>query len=129
MVLNIIAGQKIVTLINRFQVAGEHEIIWQPKGLPSGIYFYILQAGDFSETRKLMLQKWYSKNKAKLHPLILAIYFHTEFERIHPFVSELTSIGRSTGWDLLTGVLAGLRAVRSPEAGVAAPRAMERLAA
>ncbi len=32
------------------------------------------------------LLKWYSTNKKKLHPLVLSSYFHTEFEKIHPFV-------------------------------------------
>ena len=40
------------------------------------------------------LLKWYSKNKSKLHPLILATYFHTEFERIHPFVDGNGRVGR-----------------------------------
>lgn len=37
---------------------------------------------------------WYSKNKKKLHPLILASYFHTEFEKIHPFVDGNGRVGR-----------------------------------
>ena len=52
-----LSGQELETLINEFQVAGEKEVTWQPKGLPSGIYYYRLQAGDFSETKKLILQK------------------------------------------------------------------------
>jgi hypothetical protein len=52
-----LTGQEIATLINGFQSAGEHELTWQPKGLPSGLYFYKIQAGDFSETKKLILQK------------------------------------------------------------------------
>ena len=50
-------GQKIETLLNCFQTIGEHEIIWQPKGLPSGLYFYRLHSGEFLETKKLILQK------------------------------------------------------------------------
>lgn len=52
-----LAGQEIETLVNEFQIAGEHEIVWQPSGLPSGLYFYKIHAGDFSETKKLILQK------------------------------------------------------------------------
>jgi len=52
-----LTGQEIETLINGYQIAGAHKITWQPKGLPSGIYFYNLKAGDFSETKKLILQK------------------------------------------------------------------------
>lgn len=52
-----IAGQEIETLINTFQTAGEHQVKWMVKGLSSGIYFYRLQAGDYSETKKLILQR------------------------------------------------------------------------
>lgn len=40
------------------------------------------------------LLRWYSTNKNKLHPIILASYFHTEFERIHPFVDGNGRVGR-----------------------------------
>ncbi len=40
------------------------------------------------------LLSWYSKNKKKLHPLILAAYFHSAFETIHPFVDGNGRVGR-----------------------------------
>jgi Fic family protein len=40
------------------------------------------------------LFRWYSINKEKLHPLILASYFHTGFETIHPFVDGNGRVGR-----------------------------------
>ncbi|MEK6859491.1 MAG: Fic family protein [Nanoarchaeota archaeon] len=40
------------------------------------------------------LLKWYSKNKNKIHPLVVASYFHTEFEKIHPFVDGNGRTGR-----------------------------------
>ena len=40
------------------------------------------------------LLKWYSINKNKLHPLVLDSYFHTEFEKIHPFVDGNGRVGR-----------------------------------
>jgi len=40
------------------------------------------------------LVKWYTKNKKELHPLILATYFHSEFEKIHPFVDGNGRVGR-----------------------------------
>jgi polyhydroxybutyrate depolymerase len=52
-----LAGQEMETLVNGFQQAGEYEITWQPKGLSSGLYFYRVQTRQFSETRKLILQK------------------------------------------------------------------------
>jgi hypothetical protein len=51
------AGQKIAVLVNNYQKAGEHEINWTANGLPSGIYFYQLQAGGYSESKKLVLLK------------------------------------------------------------------------
>ncbi|MEK6885524.1 MAG: Fic family protein [Nanoarchaeota archaeon] len=39
------------------------------------------------------LLRWYSNNK-KLHPLIIATYFHAEFEKIHPFVDGNGRVGR-----------------------------------
>jgi Fic family protein len=40
------------------------------------------------------LLKWYSTNKRKLHPIVLASHFHTEFEKIHPFVDGNGRVGR-----------------------------------
>ena len=40
------------------------------------------------------LLSWYSKNKKKIHPIILATYFHVAFETIHPFVDGNGRVGR-----------------------------------
>ena len=40
------------------------------------------------------LLRWYSSNKRSLHPLVLASHFHTEFEKIHPFVDGNGRVGR-----------------------------------
>jgi len=40
------------------------------------------------------LLSWYSKNKNKLHPIILTAYFHSAFETIHPFVDGNGRVGR-----------------------------------
>lgn len=40
------------------------------------------------------LLSWYSKNKKKIHPIILAAYFHSAFETIHPFVDGNGRVGR-----------------------------------
>ncbi len=40
------------------------------------------------------LLSWYTKNKKKLHPLILSAYFHSAFEAIHPFVDGNGRVGR-----------------------------------
>ena len=52
-----LAGKEIEVLFKGFQTAGEYEIIWKPINLPSGLYFYRLQAGKFSTTNKLIYQK------------------------------------------------------------------------
>ncbi len=40
------------------------------------------------------LLSWYSKNKRKLHALVLAAYFHAAFETIHPFIDGNGRVGR-----------------------------------
>jgi hypothetical protein len=52
-----IAGQELETLVNSSQAEGEYKVAWQPNGLPSGVYFYRLQTGEFSEAKKTILQK------------------------------------------------------------------------
>jgi len=37
--------------------AGTYEITYYAEGLPSGVYFYQLQAGDFINTKKMILLK------------------------------------------------------------------------
>lgn len=50
-------GQLIETLINDQLSPGEHSVVWNAHDQPSGMYFYRLQAGDYVETKKLMLLK------------------------------------------------------------------------
>ena len=55
-----VLGQEVVTLVDRHQSAGAHEIFWNGTAgggrvVSSGLYFYRLQAGEFSETRKMVL--------------------------------------------------------------------------
>jgi hypothetical protein len=52
-----LAGQRVATLIDGEQQAGWNEVVFEDKTLASGLYFYRLQAGDFVETRKLILIK------------------------------------------------------------------------
>jgi hypothetical protein len=35
--------------------AGEHEVRWDAGNLPGGVYFYRVTAGDWSETKKMLL--------------------------------------------------------------------------
>ncbi|UCE67204.1 MAG: T9SS type A sorting domain-containing protein, partial [Candidatus Zixiibacteriota bacterium] len=50
-------GRKIETLLNTRFDAGFHDIAWNADNYPSGIYFYILQADDYSKACKMMLLK------------------------------------------------------------------------
>ncbi len=51
-----ILGQQVFSL-RQWQAAGPHEIVFDGKNLPSGIYFYKLQAGQFSSARKMVLAR------------------------------------------------------------------------
>ncbi len=51
-----LAGQEVATLLNNERKpAGNHELTFDAGNLPSGVYFYRLQAADFVETRKMLL--------------------------------------------------------------------------
>ncbi len=48
-------GEEVSTLVNEFISAGSHEVTFNAENLASGIYFYRLKAGDFVETKKMVL--------------------------------------------------------------------------
>lgn len=50
-------GQEVASLINEEQQAGSYSIKWNAARLSSGIYFYRLTAGQFSETKSMVLVK------------------------------------------------------------------------
>ena len=50
-------GRRIETLYQGRQEAGDHQVIWNADRYPSGTYFYKVQAGEFSEARKMVLLK------------------------------------------------------------------------
>jgi hypothetical protein len=50
-------GQKVATLISGQVNAGYHSVTWEAATHPSGIYLYRLEAGDFMETRRMVLLK------------------------------------------------------------------------
>ena len=52
-----ILGRKIMTLVNANQSAGTYEVTFDGRSFASSVYFYKLEAGDFKETKKMILIK------------------------------------------------------------------------
>ena len=52
-----ILGKEITTLMNEEKLAGTYELTWNASNLPSGVYFYQLKAGEFTQTMKMLLLK------------------------------------------------------------------------
>ena len=50
-----ITGRLVTTLIDDWRNVGTHEITFDGSKLASGIYFYRLKAGEFTETKKMIL--------------------------------------------------------------------------
>jgi hypothetical protein len=51
-----ILGQRVATLVDGRKTAGYHVIDFDAKGLPGGLYFYRLQAGEFIEVKKMVVR-------------------------------------------------------------------------
>lgn len=57
-----VLGNEITTLINEYKPAGTYEVTWYAESLPTGVYFYRMEASSpvgqtFSETKKMILMK------------------------------------------------------------------------
>ena len=52
-----INGQMVETLVNDSQDAGHHSIVFDGSRFASGVYFYRLVAGDYTDTQKMVLLK------------------------------------------------------------------------
>ena len=57
-----VLGQKIFTLINKYQQAGSRSIHWtgldnNGNPVPSGLYIYQIHANDFIQSKKMILLK------------------------------------------------------------------------
>ena len=50
-----ILGKEVKALVNGYQMGGKHTIVFDARNLASGVYYYKLQAGSFSHTRKMIL--------------------------------------------------------------------------
>jgi hypothetical protein len=52
-----ILGKEVSSPVNEIKHAGTYEVVFDASGLTSGVYFYKLTAGDYLETKKMMLIK------------------------------------------------------------------------
>ena len=52
-----VVGEEIATLINKEMKSGTYTVNWDAMNSPSGVYFYKLSAGNFSDTKKMILLK------------------------------------------------------------------------
>jgi hypothetical protein len=50
-------GRKVETLVNQELKPGTYKVDWSASAYPSGVYFYRLSAGDYTETKKMVLIK------------------------------------------------------------------------
>ncbi|MHB1051029.1 MAG: phospholipase D-like domain-containing protein [Bacteroidota bacterium] len=52
-----ILGREVATLVNEQLRPGNYSIQWNGSSLASGVYFYRIEAGNFRQTKKMLLQK------------------------------------------------------------------------
>lgn len=52
-----VLGNEVATLVNEYKQAGNYEVEFNAKGLSSGVYFYRMVSGLFTNTKKLLLTK------------------------------------------------------------------------
>ena len=52
-----ILGNEVATLVNENKNPGNYSVEFDGANFPSGIYYYKLVAGDFSETKRMVLVK------------------------------------------------------------------------
>ena len=52
-----VLGQKVETLVNQRMPAGAYNVTWDAANVTSGLYFYIMKAGNITVTRKMMVIK------------------------------------------------------------------------
>ena len=52
-----VIGREISTLVNEIKAPGIYEVSFDGNNLPSGVYFYRLQSGNYSEVKKFVLMK------------------------------------------------------------------------
>lgn len=52
-----ILGRGVATLLDEERPAGDYSVVFDAKGLASGVYFYRIDAGPFTQIRKALLMR------------------------------------------------------------------------
>jgi len=52
-----VLGDEVAKLVNQTLQPGHYEIFWNASNYSSGAYFYKLSAGDFTQTKQMILLK------------------------------------------------------------------------
>jgi len=52
-----VLGEEVATLVNNVVTPGQHSVVWNAENMPSGLYFYRIEASSFAQTKKLLLIK------------------------------------------------------------------------
>jgi hypothetical protein len=50
-----VLGREVARIVNEERQPGEYTERWDASGMPSGVYYYRLRAGAYSETRRMLL--------------------------------------------------------------------------
>jgi hypothetical protein len=57
LVIYSILGREVTTLVSQSLQSGTYEVDWDGSEYPSGVYYYELTAGDYNETKTMVLLK------------------------------------------------------------------------
>ena len=52
-----VMGNEVATLVDEYKPAGNYEVTFNSAALSSGVYYYRLSAGDFIQTKSMLLIK------------------------------------------------------------------------
>lgn len=52
-----IRGQTVATLVDDYRQAGKYEVEWNASNTASGVYFYRITAGEYTDIKRLLLLK------------------------------------------------------------------------
>jgi hypothetical protein len=52
-----ILGREVAVLVNEKKDPGEYSVTWDATGMSSGVYYYRLEAGDFVQSKKMVVVK------------------------------------------------------------------------